>query len=204
MAECRGESIDTVIAHCKKLGADMADIVAAEYPGCIIWSLFSRLEHSEIHPGRKTPLFTVPAYITLGILEHAKARGIDLEYLCGGETTPGYCNRDVETLKQKIARRDRDVAPILAEFPDRFFLAGTISPFHDYSIAKSFIKKGYANSPIRSLQDFQPMFQTLFDAYDWVWIYASSAASTLPYDPENNRRYSDVLKAALDASARGK
>jgi len=41
----------------------------------------------------------------------------------------------------------------------------------------------------------------LFDAYDWVWIYASSAGKTQPYNPENNKRYSRVLKAALDASA---
>ena len=203
VATCRGESVDRVIAHCKTLGADMVDIVAEEYPGCIIWSLFSRLEFTESYQGRETPLFTVPGYITLGILEYAKARGVDLTYLCGGETTPGYCNRDVETLKRKIAKRDRDVAPILAEFPKRFFLAGTISPFHDYRITKNFIQKGYANSHIRSLQDFQPMFQTLFTAYDWVWIYASSAAKTLPYDAKNNRLYSEVLKAALDASTRG-
>jgi hypothetical protein len=41
------------------------------------------------------------------------------------------------------------------------------------------------------------MFRTLFDAYDWVWVYAASAAQTAPYDPQNNRRYSDLLRAAL-------
>jgi len=40
-----------------------------------------------------------------------------------------------------------------------------------------------------------------FDAYDWVWIYASSAAKTQPYNPDNSARYSVVLKAALDESA---
>ena len=204
VADQRGESIDTVIAHCETLGANMADVVAEEYPGCVIWSLFSRLERTITPPGTKTPLFTVPSYITLGILKRAKAQGIDLKYLCGGETTPGYCNRDVAALKEKIAKRDRDVAPILAEFPERFFLAGTISPFHDYSITKSFIEKGYADSPIRSLAEFQPMFRTLFDAYDWVWIYASSSAQTLPYNEKNSRMYAEVLNAALGASVRGK
>jgi len=46
------------------------------------------------------------------------------------------------------------------------------------------------------------MFRTLFGAYDWVWIYASSAANTQPYDPERSREYSDVLRAALDQAAR--
>lgn len=203
LADRREESVETVVAHCEALGAEMADVIAAEYPGCVIWSLFSRLERTGIYPGKETPLFTVPSYITLGILRRAKAQDIDLKYLCGGETTPGYCNRNVEALKKKIAKRDRDVAPILAEFPENFFLAGTISPFHDYSIAKSFIEKGYANSPIRSLADFQPMFKTLFDAYDWLWIYASSSAKTLPYRAENSRMYSETLNAALEASVRG-
>ncbi|MBT4820790.1 MAG: hypothetical protein HON70_34095, partial [Lentisphaerae bacterium] len=203
VADQRGESIETVVSHCEALGAEMADIVSKIYPKCMIWSLFSRLELTTTHPGVKTPVFTIPSYITLGILKRAKQQGIDLKYLCGGETTPGYCNRDTDALKAKIAKRDRDVAQALAQFPDHFFLAGTISPFHDYSIAKSFIEKGYADSPIRSLDDFEPMFRTLVDAYDWVWIYASSAARTLPYDPKNSHAYGRVLKSAVDASAAG-
>jgi len=48
------------------------------------------------------------------------------------------------------------------------------------------------------------LFRTLFDAYDWNWIYASSAARTEPYKPENDRLYSEVLREALAASAAGK
>jgi len=107
----------------------------------------------------------------------------------------------VDLLKQKIAKRDHDVAPFLEQFPDRFFLAGTISPFHDYGIATSFIERGYKGSSFKTLQDFEPMFKTLFDAYDWVWIYASGAARTMPYSPKNSQLYSDVLRASLDASA---
>ena len=127
-----------------------------------------------------------------------------LKYLCGGETTPGYCSKSLAELKQKIADRDEAMAPFLEEFPDHLFLAGTISPFHDYRLASGWIKEGkYAGSPFKTLADFQPMFKALFDAYDWVWIYASSAAKTEPYNPKNNRMYSSVLRAALDASAKG-
>jgi hypothetical protein len=42
-----------------------------------------------------------------------------------------------------------------------------------------------------------------YRAYDWVWIYASSAAKTEPYNPKNNQMYSRVLRAALDASTKG-
>jgi hypothetical protein len=46
------------------------------------------------------------------------------------------------------------------------------------------------------------MFRTLFEAYDWVWVYASSAGKTVPYNADNNRLYSEVLTAALDEASR--
>lgn len=201
VAETRCESIDATIAGCKKVGEDLAKTIQEEYPECIVWSLFSRLEKSIRVPGREGEILTTPSYITLGLLEYARANNVPLKYICGGETTPGYCNRSVEALTQKIADRDRDVAGYLEQFPDRLFLGGTISPFHDYAIATSFIQSGYRGSSLRTIEDFEPMFKTLFDAYDYVWIYASSAAKTLPYDPEHSRRYSGVLRKALDASA---
>jgi len=68
---------------------------------------------------------------------------------------------------------------------------------------KQSLSFGYADSPIRLLADFEPMFRTLFDAYDWVWIYASSSAKTLPYRDENCRMYSETLNTALATSVRG-
>jgi hypothetical protein len=197
VAEARGESVDTVIAECERLGADMAAIVAREYPKCIVWSLFSRLEKTVSLPGENRTVLTTPSYITLGMLKAAKTNNIPLKYLCGGETTPGYCNKTVEQLKAKIAARDRDVAPYLEAYPDHFFLAGTISPFHDYAIVTSFIEKGYQGSGMQTIEDFEEHFRILFNAYDWVWIYASSAAKTLPYNPENSQRYSTVYRKAL-------
>ena len=104
-------------------------------------------------------------------------------------------------LNRFIGARHRDVAAYLEQFPDHLFLGGTISPFHDYGIATSFIEAGYKGSDFETIEDFEPMFKTLFDAYDYVWIYASSAAKTLPYNPANSQRYSRVLRRALDASA---
>jgi hypothetical protein len=203
VAKARGESADDVIRKCEALGADMAKIVAEEYPQCVVWSLFSRLEVPRSLPGRKEKCYTTTTHMTLGLLKYAKEKKVPLKYLCGGETTPGYCDKSVEDLKQKIARRDGDLAPFLEEFPDHLFLAGTISPYHDYNLCTGWIQKGYAGTPFKTIGDFQPLFKTLFDAYDWVWIYAASAAKADPYDPKNNQRYSAVLRAALDKSARG-
>ena len=154
-------------------------------------------------PGREQPIYTTPAHITLGLLRYAKEHRVPLKYLCGGETMPGYCSKSLADLKRKIAERDEAMAPFLEEFPDHLFLAGTISPSHDYRLANDWIKQGYADSPFKTLEDFEPMFKTLFDAYDWVWIYASSAAKTEPYNPANSQMYSRVLRAALDASTKG-
>jgi hypothetical protein len=204
LAKTRGESIDEVIHKCETLGADMAKILEEEFPECIVWSLFSRLERTWQLRDQERRIHSSVSYITLGLLKYAKEHKVPLKFLCGGETTPGYCNKDVPSLKAKIATRDADVAPFLEQFPDHFFLAGTISPFHDYSIATSWIQQRHKNTAIRSLADFEPQFRTLFDAYDWVWIYASSAAKTQPYSPENNKMYSDVLRKALDDSVAGK
>lgn len=201
VASERGESTKTVIAQCERVGEDLARIIEQEYPPCLVWSLFSRLEHSYRVTGRDAELLTTPSYITLGLLKYAKAHRVPLKYICGGETTPGYCNPSVDRLKQKIADRDRDMAPYLQQFPDHLVLGGTISPFHDYSLATGFIESGYRGSEFKTIEDFEPMFRTLFDAYDYVWIYASSAAKTLPYDPEHSRRFSKTLREALDASA---
>jgi len=197
----REEDIDTVIEQCEEVGEDLARIIEEEYPECVVWSLFSRLERSVPVAGREGEIFTTPSYVTLGLLEYAKAHGVPLKYICGGETTPGYCNRSVDALRQKIADRDRAMAPYLEQFPDHLFLGGTISPFHDYSITTAFIESGYQGSDFETIEDFEPMFKSLFDAYDYVWIYASSAAKTLPYRAENSQRYSAVLGRALDASA---
>ena len=204
VAEQRGETLDQVINECEQLGADLGKAIAEEYPQCVVWSLFSRLEAKFPVAGRKDTLFTTPSYITLGLLRYAKHNNLPLKYLCGGETTPGYCSKSLDELKRKIAQRDSDVAPFLEEFGDRFELAGTISPLHDYSLATGWIQKGYADSPFKTIQDFAPLFRTLFNAYDWNWIYASSAAQTEPYKPENSRMYGKVLREALAASAAGK
>jgi hypothetical protein len=203
VAKVRSETVEQVVRKCENLGGEMARIIAEEYPACIVWSLFSRLEAPASVPGREQPIYTTPAHITLGLLRHAKEHRVPLKYLCGGETMPGYCSKSLADLKRKIAERDEAMAPFLEEFPDHLFLAGTISPFHNYRLADDWIKQGYADSPFKTLEDFEPMFKTLFDAYDWVWIYASSAAKTEPYNPANSQMYSKVLRVALDASTKG-
>lgn len=144
----------------------------------------------------------MPGYISQGFLNYAKAHAVPCKYLCGGEGSVGYYNRDPEALRLKIAARDANVGWALEQWPENFFLSGTISPYHDHTILTSWIAKKAGDDPaLKTIEDFQAMFETLFDAYDWVWIYASSAGKTVPYNPDNSARYSAVYEAALTASA---
>ena len=203
LAERRGESLDEVVTKCEAIGEELAKIVEEEYPECIIWTLFSRLDRPQQIRGRDEPVHPTPGHINLGFLRYAQAHQLPCKLLCGGEVSVGYYNPNPEALKEKIAQRDRNMAGPLEEFPDHLFLAGTISPYHDHTILTSWIQKRAGDDPeLKTIADFQPMFRTLFDAYDWVWIYASSAARTVPYNPDNNRMYSEVLSAALDEAAR--
>ncbi|NOY82065.1 MAG: hypothetical protein GXP31_13800 [Kiritimatiellaeota bacterium] len=201
VAERRDRSPDAVIANCRRLGEDMARIIAEEYPTCVVWTLFGRFERTERLPNSTRDVLTTPTYVFTGLLEYAKTHSIPLTLLDGGETLPGYCNRSLDSLREKIARRDRLVQKWLDVYPERLVLAGPISPFHDWDLTSGWIRKGYAKSPFRTLDDFKPLFRCLFEAYDWVWIYASSAAKTKPYAPENVARYGAVLRQALEAAA---
>jgi hypothetical protein len=203
VADKRGEPVAGVAAKCESIGADLARICEQEYPECIVWSLFSRLEASQRRETPEGPLYSTAGHISLGFLKYARDRHVPCKYLCGGEVTPGYHNRNVAALKRRIAQRDVEMADMLAAFPNHLFLAGTISPYHDVSILTSWIKDAAGDNPeLKTIEDFGPLFRALFDAYDWVWIYASSAAKTEPYTPERNRQYSDVLRAALDEASR--
>lgn len=202
VAERRGESYAEVIRKVELVGEDLARIIEEEYPGCIVWTLFTRLEVADTLPGVEGVVHPVPGHISLGFLKYAQAHRLPSRMLCGGETTPGYYNPDPEALRRKIIDRDRAMAPYLERFPDHLFLAGTISPYHDLSINTGFMAAAEGEErSLRTLEDFAPMFETLFRAYDWNWIYASSAAKTMPYDPEHNALYTPVLDAALRAAA---
>jgi len=203
VAQNRGETVAQVIHECESIGADMAKICEQEYPQCIVWSLFSHMMNPRRLAGYDGLVYYTPSHIILGFLEYCKQHKLPTRYLCGGEDSPGYYNKNVAALQQEMARRYAIMSPIMARYPDHYFMAGTISPYHDYKILTDWIKRAAGDAPeIKTIQDFEPMFRTLFEGYDWVWIYAASAARTEPYKPENNRLYGDVLRQALDEAAR--
>lgn len=72
LSRIRGEGIAEVIGACKELGADMAKVVAEEYPTCVIWSLFTRFEKT-LGGGNLPLLYTTPSYILLVFSNSARS-----------------------------------------------------------------------------------------------------------------------------------
>jgi len=204
VAEKRGETVAQVIRGCERIGEDMAKICETEYPECVVWSLFSHMLNPRHISGYDGLVYYTPSHIILGFLEYCKQHQLPTKYLCGGEDSPGYYNKNVAALQDRIAARYGTMAPIMERYPDHYFMAGTISPYHDHKILTSWIQNSAGADPeLKTIQDFEPMFRTLFEAYDWVWVYAASASRTEPYKPENSALYSGVLKQALDEAAGG-
>lgn len=205
VAERRGETPQQVIAGCEKLGADMARVCAEEYPACVVWSLFSRLETRQSVPGLDQPALTTVGCMSLGFLKYCLAQHLPTRYLCGGEDSVGYYSADLPALQRKITTRAAALSPYLEQFPANFELAGTISPYHDYHVLTSWLQKVAGADPqLKTIADFQPFFRTLFEQYDWVWIYAASAGKANPYAPALSATYSAVYRAAMAEACGGK
>ncbi|MCI5117190.1 MAG: hypothetical protein D3913_04375 [Candidatus Electrothrix sp. LOE1_4_5] len=121
LAKARGISVEQTIRECELLGEELAKIIAEEYPQCIVWSLFSRLDHTYTRKDTGTKVVAVPGYITLGMLKYARLMDIPMKFLCGGENTLHYTSKDVDQLLHKITVRDNMLEKILKEYPDHFF-----------------------------------------------------------------------------------
>jgi hypothetical protein len=52
-------------------------------------------------------------------------------------------------------------------------------------------------SELRSIDDFKPLFKYLLNRYDYLWVYAASAAGYNPYDGEVTPPYNRILSEAL-------
>lgn len=203
VAEARGTSVEQTVRECELLGEELAKIIAEEYPQCIVWSLFSMLNKTYIIKDTGKELLTVPGYITLGMLKYARLMDIPMKFLCGGETPLGYISKDTEDLLRKITVRDNMMGEILRDYPEHFFLAGTIAPFHKYQDTTGWIKKRYRDkgNSYNTIKDFDPMFDVLFNAYDWVWIYAATHAKMEPFNNDVNQRYYKVIRNSLERAS---
>ena len=184
LAQRRGESVDEVIRKLRELGAELADVVAEEYPDAIIWQLF----FDPYNKPYKTPdgrSFTRSVnYINLGLLDRAKELGIRPVLIDGAEVALGYYQPSLEALRSSIARHKERTKPFLSKYEGLLELGATIAPYADYRLITGWIKKRSGdNPPWKKASDFKPLFRELLSSYRYVWIYAAGAAKFYPYNP---------------------
>ncbi|MBC7287647.1 MAG: hypothetical protein H5T86_06290, partial [Armatimonadetes bacterium] len=123
-AEKRQESPEEVIDKLRGLGADLADIVADEYPGAAIWQLFFDPYYSPYRTPDGQLLTRTTNYVNLGMLDRAVDREIAVTVIDGGETALGYYSPTLERLEAKIRSRDEAARPFLEKYGSRMALAG--------------------------------------------------------------------------------
>ena len=203
VAEKRGETVEQVIEKLRRLGAELADIVAEEYPGATIVQLFFDPYATPYKGPDGQPLTRTCNYINLGLLDRAVERNIDLVVVDGGETSVGYYNPSVERLRQKIAAREQQARKLLEKYHNRLVLGGTIAPYADARKITGWLKRAAGlNPPLKTAEDFVPLLRELFSAYRLVWIYGAGSSATDPFKPETIAPVYKAIERALETAPR--
>ena len=105
-------------------------------------------------------------------------------------------------LEKKIELRAKGSAEFIAQYPN-LRLGGVISPWKRADERKDWmLKDGCVKSTLRNMADFQPLITRLLTTYDYVWIYAASAAPYNPYDEEIASVYNSSIGQALSKASR--
>jgi hypothetical protein len=199
VAKQQKRSIEDVTAELKNAGAYLLSIAEKEYPEATLWFLFTRLSQNEKITNGKTNKkdFSSVSYILIGMLEKAKEVKSSVKIICGAESFLGYCNTSLNHLQKKIATRGRKYAEALSVYPN-LVLGGTIAPWGDVHKKTRWMQKGVCEaSELKKIEDFKPLFEQLLTSYNYVWIYAASAAGYFPYDPEISIPFNRVLTKAI-------
>lgn len=205
LASRTGKTEKELEVRLRGIGRELARITADESPDAVLWFLFTELDR----PARTRGLFSdveyrSVTYIVLGMLEEAKEKGYRFKIVSGGEVSIGYCNRNLETLKKKIELREQRFAPIKALYPN-LKLGGTIAPWKDRGSRQGWMTRGdCATSEFEGIEDFAKAVGLLKQSYDYVWIYAASAAGYDPYDKGAYTVYNRAVAGQPDNQIKSK
>lgn len=187
-----------VIDGLRKLGAHMADIASAEYPGTTLWFLFTGFSRPDYRVIEGHPYYLAATYIVEGLLEEVQQRHFQLHVLSGGEVGLGYCHASVDDLRQAIEKRAAIFAPLLRKYPGILELAGTMTLWSERSAKKSWVAQGVCRaSSAATVEDLVPSIQFLLRTYRYNWIYASPNGGYLAFDSSIAPRFDAAIRQAL-------
>ena len=198
LARRRGETVAETQRKLRALGRSMADVVAEEYPGAVLWCLFARLAgpHEAVVGAPETAdLIPIgaPGCVLQGILDRAREARIPLTLIEGSEGGIGYLNRSLDDLRRKIVVQERFYRSWKARYP-QLILGGTIAPWLDIEHRAYWMKDEPAAGKI---EEFGPFFTTLMQHLPFVWVYGAGKAYHVWEKPYADR-FHPVLAAAKE------
>ncbi|MBI5251273.1 MAG: hypothetical protein HY912_17430 [Desulfomonile tiedjei] len=202
VAEQTGRSIEQIRERLEEIGRELADRADGIHPRATIWFLSTSLgrqrkvSFSQINwVGKK--YYATYTHIIIGMLQRAKERAMHLKFICGGEEALGYCHESIETMKEKIKKRQAVLGPFLQTY-NNLHMAGTLAPWDKVeSKVGYFVTNGECrNSEFKTISDFKPAMKELFTAYEYNWMYAGSSQWN-PYDGAASADYNKALEEAI-------
>jgi hypothetical protein len=186
-----------VLNALRQLGARMADISSAEYPGASIWILFTGFTRPEYRVIEGRPYYLAATYIAEGLLEQIQQHHLPLRILSGGEVGLGYCHTSVDDLRQAIEKRAAAFAPILQKYNGILELAGTMTLWGDRSSKQDWVAKGACgSSSAATVEDLVPYMELLFRTYRYNWLYGSPNGGYFAFRSTSAPRFDAAIAQA--------
>ena len=180
-----------------RLGARMADIAAAEYPGATLWFLFTGFTRADYRVIEGKPYYLAATYIAEGLLDQIQQHHLPLRVLSGGEVGLGYCHNSVDDLRQAIEKRTADFAPLLQKYKGILELAGTMTLWSDRSAKKNWVAQGTCGtSSAATVEDLVPYMELLFHSYRYNWLYGSPNGGYFAFQSMSAPRFDAAITQA--------
>jgi hypothetical protein len=201
LAKQIGKPVDETLQLLNRLGMQLADAAAQEYPDGTIWFLFTDLGQLGWKTEGTVKYYPTPAYIVLGLLEEIRLKNYGLHVISGGEVGLEYCSFNLEHLKRKIDGRSRDFAPHLQRYPGILELAGTMILWPERKSKTDFMAEGgCGKSEAATVEEQEPYLELLFSTYRHNWIYGTHNSGYDPFNPATASRFNGAILRARAAA----
>jgi hypothetical protein len=186
-----------VVNALRQVGARLADISAAEYPGASIWLLFTGYTRPEYRVIEGQPYYLAATYIAEGLLDQIQRDHLPLRVLSGGEVGLGYCHNSVDDLRLAIEKRAAAFAPLLQKYNGILELAGTMTLWSDRSAKKNWVAQGACGaSSAATVEDLVPYMELLFRSYRYNWLYGSPNGGYFAFQAASAPRFDAAIAQA--------
>ena len=181
----------------RQVGARMADIAAAEYPGATLWFLFTGFTRPDYRVIEGQPYYLAATYIAEGLLDQIQQHHLPLRVLSGGEVGLGYCHNSVDDLRQAIEKRAADFAPLLQKYKGILELAGTMTLWSDRPVKKNWVAQGACGTSLAaSVEELIPFMEVLFRSYRYNWLYGSPNGGYFAFQSTSAPRFDAAIAQA--------